>query len=185
MKNTIIYLIGPPGVGKYTIAKLISQASGAQLVDNHYWNNVIFGLVKQDGKTPLDKGIHDNAWSVCQSVLDTISNHSPAEWSFVFTHAAFGNGVERDIEFSHLLVEVAQNRNARLVTVNLRCSESMLLERITNPQRRKRMKTNDERMAKLASLPDYVPKKIGEHFVIDTTTMPANEVATTILKKVH
>jgi hypothetical protein len=52
MENTIFYLIGPPGVGKYTVGRIIATRSGAKLVDNHYWNNVVFGLIEQDGVTP-------------------------------------------------------------------------------------------------------------------------------------
>lgn len=184
MQNVIFYLIGPPGVGKYTVAKSLSEASGARLVDNHYWSNVVFGLVEQDGKTPLANGIHDNAWSVCQVVLDTVANYSPADWSFVFTHAAFGKGVERDQEFSTLLMDVAKRRGAKLAVVNLRCTEDELRTRVTHQDRRKRMKATDPRISKLAALPDYVPEGIENHLTIDTTHLTPAEVTNLILGQV-
>ncbi|MGL5939284.1 MAG: hypothetical protein ACRC2S_02685 [Waterburya sp.] len=36
MTNTIIYLIGFAGVGKYTIAKAISEHLSVKIIDNHY-----------------------------------------------------------------------------------------------------------------------------------------------------
>jgi len=44
MDNTIIYLLGHEGVGKYTIAKEIVTMTSARLVDNHAINNLIFSL---------------------------------------------------------------------------------------------------------------------------------------------
>jgi len=41
MDNTIIYLLGHEGVGKYTIAKEIVTMTGARLVDNHE-NETVF-----------------------------------------------------------------------------------------------------------------------------------------------
>lgn len=57
MKNTIIYLIGHYGVGKLTIARQICAASDARLFDNHLVNNVVFSLIRADGKTPLNERV--------------------------------------------------------------------------------------------------------------------------------
>ena len=45
MKNAVFYLIGPPGVGKYTVGTIIAEGTAARLVDNHYSINPIFGLI--------------------------------------------------------------------------------------------------------------------------------------------
>ncbi len=46
MKNTIMYLIGYGGTGKYTIAKEIAALTGAVVVDNHLINNPVFSVVR-------------------------------------------------------------------------------------------------------------------------------------------
>ncbi|HEV8369305.1 MAG TPA: hypothetical protein VGQ39_15225 [Pyrinomonadaceae bacterium] len=48
LRNVIIYLIGIPAVGKYTIAKEISRVTGAKLVDNQLINT-IYSLIGYDG----------------------------------------------------------------------------------------------------------------------------------------
>ena len=52
MINAILCLMGPGGIGKLTIGRLVAERLGCRLVDNHYWLNPIFGLIEQDGVTP-------------------------------------------------------------------------------------------------------------------------------------
>ena len=49
MKNTIVYLIGYAGTGKYTIAKEIAVLTGAVIVDNQLINTPIFSVIAADG----------------------------------------------------------------------------------------------------------------------------------------
>lgn len=37
MNNVIVYLLGPPGVGKYTVGRLAAERLPAELLDNHDW----------------------------------------------------------------------------------------------------------------------------------------------------
>jgi len=73
--GTIICIVGPPGVGKYTIGRLLAERLGCRLLDNHYWLNVIFSLVEQDGITPLPKAIWPLVGRVRDAVLETVSTH--------------------------------------------------------------------------------------------------------------
>lgn len=56
--NTVIYLIGIPAVGKYTIAKEIGRMTGAKVVDNQLINLPVFSVVGYDGTDsfPFPKG---------------------------------------------------------------------------------------------------------------------------------
>ena len=49
----IVCLVGFPGVGKLTIAKILSRMIGAKIVDNHWINDPILGLIADDGSNPL------------------------------------------------------------------------------------------------------------------------------------
>lgn len=37
MTNQFVYIVGPPGVGKYTAASILAARMPAKLVDNHYY----------------------------------------------------------------------------------------------------------------------------------------------------
>ena len=51
--NAVVYLLGPYGVGKLTIAKELCAETAAILVDNHLINNPILSVIGADGVTPL------------------------------------------------------------------------------------------------------------------------------------
>jgi len=91
LKNQCVYIVGPPGVGKYTVGSALAVQMPAKLVDNHYWLNPIFGLIQQDGITPLPKEVWVQVNQLRAVVLETIATLSPSEWSFVFTHAFVNN----------------------------------------------------------------------------------------------
>ncbi|MCS6759712.1 MAG: hypothetical protein MO852_12755, partial [Candidatus Devosia euplotis] len=57
MNNAIVYLIGHYGVGKLTVARALCAATDARLFDNHLANNVIFSLIRADGKTSLPESV--------------------------------------------------------------------------------------------------------------------------------
>ena len=93
IENTIIYLLGFPGTGKYTIAREIcAQQANFKLVDNHLINIPLFSLIENDGKTPLPPRIWDNVGKIWEAVLDTIIHIAPANYSFVLTNALSDQG---------------------------------------------------------------------------------------------
>ena len=53
MDNIFLYLLGFAGTGKLTIARAFARSVGAKVVDNHWINNPIFGLIDPDGVSPL------------------------------------------------------------------------------------------------------------------------------------
>ena len=64
MTPTLFLLTGFPGTGKLTVARaMAAQLEDAgqtvRIVDNHWINNPIFGLVAQDGVTPLPEAVWD------------------------------------------------------------------------------------------------------------------------------
>ena len=141
LKNTIIYLIGIPGVGKYTTAKAIARITGAKIVDNHLINNPIFSLTRYDGtdENPFPRGGWKYVGRIRLAVLSFIRDHAHPEESFVFTNvigATEGRGF-RQIE------RLAKKRKATFVPVWLSCSAAELRKRKDTPDRRKRMKEID------------------------------------------
>ncbi len=65
--TTIIYLIGKPGTGKYTIAKYLAK-QGYIICDNQLINNPVFALLKYDGF----KNIPESAWHIIKKIRDNI-----------------------------------------------------------------------------------------------------------------
>jgi hypothetical protein len=137
--NTFVLLLGFPGTGKLTIAQSLATLIGAKIVDNHWINNPIFGVVETDGHTPLHASIWDQTQKVREAVLDTIATLSRPNSSFIFTYV----GLEGDSYDRHsysLMKEASERRNALFVPVRLLCSEKELARRIAMPERKDRLK---------------------------------------------
>jgi predicted kinase len=168
MKNVIVYLVGPPGVGKYTVGKLVAERLPAKLLDNHFWSNPIFEVVEPDGR-PLPAGVWDRTNDVLSAVLETVALFGPAGRNYVFTHAVSdAGGHPLDWIIAGRILWVAERRQANLLVVRLACGERQLRERISREERRQRFKTTDAGQAQaLASL---APFPINHDWVLDLDT---------------
>jgi hypothetical protein len=182
LARTIVYIVGPPGVGKYTVGRRLAEQLGCRLLDNHYWCNVIFSLVEEDGVTPLPKAIWPLVGQVRRAVLKTIAALSPPDWSFIFTHSALDDPAElqvfRDIK------EVAERRGSRLVVVRLSCSDpDELARRVGMPERRKRFKEADTVAARRNALLPALDPGHGETVSVETMGLAAEDAALHISSK--
>lgn len=139
MKNTIVYLIGYAGTGKYTIAREIAALTGAVIVDNHLINNPVFSVVGVDGIKPLPAGVWEKIAGIRRIVLDTVAELAQPEASFIFTNELFeGQSVDR-LLFEEMTI-LATKREALFVPVILRCEPEELYRRVASPERAKRFK---------------------------------------------
>jgi hypothetical protein len=159
MTNTMIYLIGFAGVGRYTIAKAIRDLEACKVVDNHYVLNPIFNLISQDGVTPLPAQVWEYAMQVRLAVLATIEHLSPKDWNFVFTNELTEDGDGSNLMLYSQILCIAEARGARFVPVRLLCDLEEHLSRVTRPERRERMKgvDPDEARDKHANHKLFVP----------------------------
>ncbi|MDO9431016.1 MAG: AAA family ATPase [Phenylobacterium sp.] len=182
MDNTFVYLMGPPGVGKYTVGKLLAERMPARLIDNHYWNNPIFEIVEPDGKTPLPAEVWDRTHAVRTAVLETIATLAPPKRNFIFTHAVSNENHPMDRLIAGQILSTADRRGANTLLVRLSCASAELATRIEEPGRAIRLKARDgsqaERYATLTKLDAHHPWTID----LDTTGSEPDDTARRILQ---
>ena len=86
--GAVIYLIGVPAVGKYTIGKEIARLTQARLVDNQLINLPVFSILGYDGLDSFP--FPGRAWvhieTIREAVLSTIVECFAPGDSFVFTN---------------------------------------------------------------------------------------------------
>ena len=130
MDNIFLYLLGFAGTGKLTIARAFARSVGAKLVDNHWINNPIFGLIDPDGVSPLPDAVWSQTAKVREAVLETIATLAKPGTNFVFTHDGI-EGERYDEDVLRGIQSTAARRGARLIPVRLVCSEDELV-RVSN-----------------------------------------------------
>jgi DUF438 domain-containing protein len=139
MKNTIVYLIGYAGTGKYTIAREIAVLTSAVIVDNHLINNPVFSVVGVDGIKPLPAGVWQKIGGIRRIVLETIAELAQPEASFILTNELY-EGQSADRRLYEDIATLAAKREALFVPVILRCEAEELYRRVTSPERAIRFK---------------------------------------------
>lgn len=141
-RNTIIYLIGFPGVGKYTIAKALCEKAAFRLVDNHLVNNPVFSVIDLKNGEKLDEVIWDQIAKIRDVVLYTIENLSHPDYNFIFTNVLL-DGDEKHQRTLDQVKELAAKRQAVFIPVRLTCALKENVMRISQSQRGERFKSTN------------------------------------------
>jgi hypothetical protein len=184
LNNTIIYLIGYPGTGKYSIAKEIARLHPEfRLVDSHLINNPIFTLVQADGVNPLDKRVWPQISKIWDVVIDSIINLSPNHFSFILTN--YLNTSESDVSWFYEVKNMAATRKATFCPVLLKINVEEHQKRIVNPQRRERLKEiNPDAPIKYASQNDLFNPDDDNLLVLDVSDLSIKDSTNMILNHI-
>ena len=182
MNNTIIYLIGHYGVGKLTIAKAIRAVTGATLFDNHLTNNVIFSLIRADGKTPLPPRVWDLIWIIREQAMLAIEELVPAQVGYVLTNCLI-EGDPMDRAFYERVVTLAERRGNIFVPVVLNASDAAHAARIPSAERGANYKQTDAEGAHRKRTTTELLRIDHRHRLdLDTTHLPPDEAARQIIQ---
>jgi adenylylsulfate kinase-like enzyme len=191
MQPAVFLLLGFPGTGKYTVAQALASTlaaggSTAKVVDNHYVNNPIFGVLHTDAETPLPEGIWALVGQVRDAVLTAIEEHAPHSWSFIFTNFITADEVTEGStagRYLERLERLARSRQTHLNTVVLTCDVDELCRRIALPDRRKLLKATSATWARETTSTHtlYEPAD-GRTLSLDVTHLPPSQATQRILE---
>jgi len=184
MKNTIIYILGHSGSGKYSIGTEIAKLQNFKLIDNHYINNVIFQLIETDGKSKLPEKVWEFTRSVRKAVFGTIKELSSIESNFIFTNALMKEQEISEPIYQDIL-EIVKKRKAIFFAIVLDISKNELKNRISNPERREKYKDISPENAEKAFNNFHVfEPNYKNTFHINVDNKTAKEAAIEILEKI-
>src|SRR5262249_10410771 len=123
-----------------TVARALAGPLSAKVVDNHWVNNPIFGLLDNDRLTPYPEAVWEQIDKVRHAILETIATLSRPEASFILTHAGYDDDPD-DRKIYDATAAAAARRNAVFVPVRLICAEDELVKRIVSPERAAQLKS--------------------------------------------
>ncbi len=185
MQNTLIYLLGFSGTGKYTIGQEIARRTGASLIDNQLINGPILAAVQADGVTPLSGEVWNAVAVVREAVYASMQLFAPVEASFVLTNDLVAHDA-RDWDIYHAVQQLAEARKAKFLPVVLRCDREELLCRVREPARRDMRKTiNAAHLNERLTREEVFTPTHPHLFELDVTHISPETAAEKIRKKVE
>ena len=181
MNNTIIYLIGHYGVGKLTIAKAICAMTDARLFDNHLANNVIFSLIRADGKSTLPDSVWDMIGVIRDQAFKAIEELTPDDTSFVLTNCLLESDPGDHAAYDKVKAVAARRGNV-FVPVLLTASDAAHAARVGSAEREERMKhTHVPSAAAKRRAEELLRVNHANRLDLDTTSLPPSEAARLII----
>ena len=170
----IIHINGYPGVGKLTIAKILSEKLGARLLDNHSIYNVALALTEFKSPEYYDtiRAVREIAY---KRVLEV-----PAGIPVILTNAhstktAWGN------ECWDAVIDLARARGAKLLIVVLECSLEENARRIQGLDREAKRKPRDPAIYRGNAEGRPLLDRGGDHLLrLEVTDLEAEESASRI-----
>jgi hypothetical protein len=187
LDNTIIYLIGIPAVGKYTVAREIGRMTGAKVVDNQLINTPVFSVLGYDGTDafPFPHGAWAQIEKIHRAVLAVIRDLCPPDASFVFTNTLDARE-PLDHAWFRRVERLARQRRAGFFPVWLTCEAAVIRRRKDTPDRRARLKDID--LSNISRWSEEVEVLRVPHpnaLTLDTSQREPRETARLILEHVQ
>jgi predicted kinase len=187
VNGAFIYLFGFAGSGKLTIAKAIAERWDCIVVDNHYVNNVIFGLIDIDshGNEQLSEQVWDHVIRVRHVTLDAIRSLARPGRNFIFTNELI-EGVDRHHVWFHEIAQLAKDRGAFLLPVRLLVDADELARRIASPDREEKLKLTNPEVALERSETEEVFRPEGHEYLdLDVTDLSPEDSARRVLDELE
>jgi predicted kinase len=171
----IIHINGHPGVGKFTVGRIVADELGGRLLDNHSIYNVAFALTEFKSAT-----FHDTVRAVraiaYQRILDLPGNVPVVLTNADMQDSAWGN------ECWDAAIELARTRGSELVVVILDCTVEENTRRIQSSGREAQRKPRDPHVLRGKAEGRVPIDRGGERLLrLDTTSLSAKASAERIL----
>lgn len=169
----IIHINGMPGVGKFTVAKLLAEKLNARLIDNHLLIDLVLTICERGSAKYI---------SMLKKLMDVVLEQiaeNPNQ-TFIFTNALAAEFAEDKERFDQIRC-FAEKHEIPFVQILLNCDLGENKKRIVSENREAKGKLIDaDELEKLQKYTIYHPPTEFS-FEIDSTNLSAKIVAEKII----
>ena len=186
MKNTIIYLLGWPGVGKWTVAQALAKKNGLIVLDNQLTAAPLFTVMAHDtskGNPDWIEVLYRKYHKIAEQVFE-MAVYADSDLSYVFTDVLFDN--EDGRQHFAWVEKLAQIRGAVFLPVQLVCDRDIHMQRVASPDRVERFKLANPSVAeRLMDRNEIIQVDHPNFMTLDITNQNPSRTADLIAKAVE
>ena len=171
----LIYLYGPPAVGKLTIANKISELTGIKVFNNNLTSDLVWNLF----------GRYEGEWQLINKLREEIVEEaSRLNTSLIFTgtYTKEGDGDDKDIKE---IIQLVEKHNGKVEFVQILADRTELIRRVNNISRFDFQKLTDPQiLIKLLDNEDFISRiPFVDSLQITNTNLSIDESANIIITK--
>lgn len=172
---TLIFIYGPPAVGKLTTAKSLAKITGYQVFHNHLSIDLVSSVFK----------FKDDIFFKLNDELRLLMFKAAAQEKIEGLIFTFCYSDPADNDFIKKTINIVKKYQGRIIFVRLSCENKILFKRVINDSRQNSSKIKNE--AKLQRAIDrwnFLSSKIKYpvHLEIDNTKLKPDKTANLIKK---
>ena len=168
----LVFIYGPPAVGKYTVGKELAQLTGYKLLHNHSIIDMVNAVFEKEDNGPFWKIVSDHMERIVEAAAKYNVN---LIMTYVYSPADDEGQLER-------FVNIVEKYNGEVLFVRLNAEKETLYERVENESRRAFGKpTNKTELdAALLRREPFCNVPYKNNLSIDNTNIEPKEVAAMI-----
>lgn len=175
MRAVLIY--GPPAVGKFTVAKVLSELTGLKLLHNHLIADLVRPIFNHGN--PMGREVNKRIRTL---IYGTAAKDRLNGIVSTFSYYGDMNAIDSVKEW----IEAVRTNGGEIFFVRLFCDQSTLEKRVATPSRIETKKiSNVDKLRKVLSEENScgkIPPDVIESLEIDNTNLAPEEVAAIIMK---